>query len=381
MILPLKYRAVNWIDGMKISSNHFVQTDNFIMDMIRDSNSLSLNNTNFGLLPPFNGEKTSLDIQITERASNHIQVKIKQCNAITAEGYRIHISPEALGGELIFNHYFNQEVQSDTAETYYVILTVDPHERVPSGKPDAEETPLRYPEVDSFYNITILPASQINTKNNHYLEVGKFTRSSAGIEVVNSYIPPCTGILSNAELIKYYELFSNQLNEFQLLSFRIIDKITSKDAISPIGKNVKILCDKMLDFIARIYFPYRNTAHQQSPLVLVGYFSEMAHIFFSTVKSIAGTEREELLKYFYEWKDVTPGNFEELLARLIEVVYNHHDISSAMTTVDEFLRVIIALWNKLSTLEYIGQRKENIVVAEQQVVQAVQAKRTWTLLD
>ena len=72
---------------------------------------------------------------------------------------------------------------------------------------------------------------------------------------------------------------------------------------------------------------------------------------------------------------------EELLARLIEVVYNHHDIRSSMTIVDEFLRVIIALWNKLSTLEYVGQRKENIVVAEQQVVQAVQAKRIWTLLD
>lgn len=137
----------------------------------------------------------------------------------------------------------------------------------------------------------------------------------------------------------------------------------------------------MLGFIARIYFPYRNIVHHQPPLVMVGYFSEMAHVFFSTIRSIAGNEREELLKYFYEWKDVTPGNFEELLARLIEIVYNHHDISAAMATVDEFIRVLIALWNKLSTLEYIGQRKENIVVAGQQVVQAVQAKRTWTLLD
>ncbi|SFS92108.1 hypothetical protein [Mucilaginibacter polytrichastri] len=381
MYLPLKYRSVNWVDGMKISSGHFVQTDNFIQDMIRDSNSITLNNNNFGLLPPFSGENTSLDIQISERASNQIQVKIKQCNAITAEGYRIHISAEALGEELVFNHYFNQEQLTDAVETYYIILTVNPHERVASGKPDPEETPLRYPEVDNFYGITILPASQISIKNNHYLEVGKFTRSNAGIQLIADYIPPCTAILSHNDLIKYYESFSSQLNDFQLLSFRIIDKITSKDTISPIGKNVKLLCDKMLDYIARIYFGYRNIAFQQTPLVLVGYFSEMAHIFFSTVKSIAGTEREELLKYFYEWKDVTPGNFEELLARLIEVVYNHHDIRSSMTVVDEFLRVIIALWNKLSTLEYIGQRKENIVVAEQQMVQTVQAKRTWTLLD
>lgn len=381
MILPLKYKAVNWIDGMKISSDHFVQTDNFILDLIRDSNSLTLNNINFGLLPPFNGDSTSLGIQITERASNHLQIKIKQCNAITAEGYRIHIATEALGQELVFDHYFGADPLSDAVETFFIILTVNPHERVASGKPDAEEIPLRYPEVDTFYGITILPAAQISTKNNQYLEVGKFTRSAAGLQLITDYIPPSATILSHADLIRYYELFSNQLNELQLLSFRIIDKITSKDTISPIGRNVKMLCDKMLDFIARIYFRYRNEAHQQPPIVLVGYFSEMAHIFFSSVKSIGGNEREELLKYFYEWKDVTPGNFEELLARLIEVVYNHHDIRSSMIVVDEFLRVITALWNKLSTLEYIGQRKENIVVAEQQVVQAVQSKRTWTLLD
>lgn len=381
MYLPLKYRSVNWVDGMKISSGHFVQTDNFIQDIIRDSNSISLNKNNFGLLPPFNGENTSLDIQINERASNHLQVIIKQCNAITAEGYRINIAPNLAAEELGFTHYFTNDTATDGVETYYIILTVNPHERVATGKPDPEETPLRYPEVSSFYNITILSASQISTKNNNYLEVGKFTRSSAGIQLTANYIPPCSSILSHADLIKYYESFSNQLNEFQLLSFRIIDKITSKDTISPIGKNVKMLCDKMLDYIARIYFSYRNVAYQEPPLVLVGYFSEMAHIFFSSIKSIAGNEREELLKYFYEWKDVTPGNFEELLARLIEVVYNHHDIRSSMTVVDEFLRVITALWNKLSTLEYIGQRKENIVVAEQQMVQTVQAKRTWTLLD
>lgn len=381
MYIPLKYRSVNWVDGMKISSGHFVQTDNFIQDIIRDSNSVMLTSNNFGLLAPFNGENTSLDIQITERASNHIQVKIRQCNAITSEGYRIHISPGMLVQELEFNHYFNQEAPTDVIETFFIILTVNPHERVAVGRPDADETPVRYPEVDSFYGITILPAAQINAKNNHYLEVGKLNRSASGIQLVTDYIPPCAAILSHPDLVRYYETFSNQLNEFQLLSFRIIDKITSKDTISPIGRNVKLLCDKMLDYIARIYFSYRNVAFQQTPLVLVGYFSEMAHIFFSTVKSIAGTEREELLKYFYEWKDVTPGNFEELLARLIEVVYNHHDIRSSMTTVDEFLRVIIALWNKLSTLEYIGQRKENIVVAEQQIVQTVQSKRTWTLLD
>lgn len=381
MILPARYKAVNWVDGMKISSSQFVQTDNFIHDTIRDSNSLYLNNSNYGLLPPMQGQKVSLDIQVSERASNQLQVKIKHCNAVTAEGYRIRIESGAPNEGFEFSHYFSQESTGDAPETYYIVLTVNPHERVALGQPDADEVPLRYPEVDSGYAIAILPASQLSRQSSQYLEVGKFTRSSAGISIAADYIPPSVNILSHPELVRYYEVFSTQINQLQLLSFRIIDKITSKDSVSAIGKNVKLLCDKMLDYVAHIYFPYRNMAYHQSPLVLVGYFSEMAHLFFSTVKSMAGAEREELLKYFYEWKDVTPGNFEELLAGLIEIVYNHHDIRAAINLVDDFLRVIVALWNKLSTLEYIGQRRENIVVAEQQVVQTVQAKRSWTLLE
>ncbi|MEZ2336855.1 hypothetical protein AB6735_14530 [Mucilaginibacter sp. RCC_168] len=379
MLSPLKNKPVNWIDGMKISSDHFISTDNFIHDIVRDSNSLQLNNYNFGLLPPVANESVALDIQITERASNQIQIKINHCSAVTAEGHRIDIS--RTGPELLFSHYFGQDNATENSETYYVLLTVNPFERVASGNPDPEEIPLRYPEVDKQYNITVIPASQINTRSSHFLEVGKFIKNGNNLQTDISFIPPCTSVLSHPQLVKYYESFSNQLNNLQLLSFRILDKITSKESVSTIGKNVKILCEKMLEYIARIYFSYRNMMHQQPPIYMVSCFSEMAHIFFSTVKSIPGAEREELLKYFYEWKDVTPGNFEELLARLIEIVYNHHDINSSMITVDEFLRIIVALWNKLSSLEYIGQRKENIVVAEQQVIQTVQSKRTWTLLD
>jgi hypothetical protein len=104
-------------------------------------------------------------------------------------------------------------------------------------------------------------------------------------------------------------------------------------------------------------------------------------VFFTGIKLVESKEREEMLKYFYEWRDVTPGNFEEILARMIEMVYDHQNIYASMSMTEEFLKVMVALWNKLGMLEYIGQRKENIVVAEQQVVQQVQTKRSWTLLD
>jgi len=61
--------------------------------------------------------------------------------------------------------------------------------------------------------------------------------------------------------------------------------------------------------------------------------------------------------------------------------YDHLEIAEAMECVADFMQVMVSLWGKLATLEYIGQRRENIVVAEQKVVQEVQTKRTWSLLD
>lgn len=383
MISPLKYRPINWIDGMKLSSAHFVATDQYNQDFIRDARSLSLNNYNYGLLPPFSGQRVSHDIEVTEKATNQVEIKIRHCNAITAEGCRIDIDSSAdYNNQLTYSHYFNEN--SDSRRIIYnVLLLVNPFERVPSGNPDPQDNPPRYPEISRGYSISLLPVAEMAPKatDNYHLTIAQLILENGKISINNNYIPPSSAVVSHPNLIRYYELFSTLMNDIQLSAFKIIDKTTGKEAITPLGKNIRLLSEKLLDYLAQVFFSYRNLGYQQSPIQLAGYFSNLAHVFFTGVKLIEPKEREEMLKYFYEWRDVTPSNFEELLARNIELIYNHQDIYASMSLIEEFLKVMAALWNKLSMLEYIGQRKENIVVAEQQMVQQVQAKRTWTLLD
>ena len=51
MIQPIKHFAINWVDGMKVSQRHLNDQDNFLIDTIRDSNSLGITTYNYGLLP------------------------------------------------------------------------------------------------------------------------------------------------------------------------------------------------------------------------------------------------------------------------------------------------------------------------------------------
>jgi hypothetical protein len=260
---------------------------------------------------------------------------------------------------------------------------VSPFNRIPTGTPNPEESPIRYPELAKSYSIAVLPESEVSsqTADSYFLTIGQVYYENGRLSINNSYIPPSSTITSHPALIRYYESFSVLLNDLQLAAFKIIDKTGGRDNITPLGKNIRLISEKIVDYIAGLFYEYRNIAHRESPVVLTGYFSSLAHIFFTAIKLIDPREREELLKYFYEWKDVTPGNFEELLAKTIELVYDHKQINNSMVMANEFMNVLVALWNKLSGLEYIGQRKENIVVAEQQVVQQVQARKTWTLLD
>jgi len=383
MISPLKYKPVNWVDGMKLSSAHFIATDQYNQDFVRDARSLALTNYNYGLLPPFSGQRSSSDIDVTEKATNHVEIKVRLFNAITAEGCRIDIdSAASYDNQLTYSHYFAENTETRSI-TYNILLSVNPFERVPSGNLDPQDNPPRYPDISRGHNIYLLPVSEMPTKaaDNYCLTIGQLILANGKVAINNNFIPPSSSVVSHPGLIRYYELFSTLMNDIQLSAFTIIDKTMGKESVTVLGKNIRLISEKMLDYLAQIFFNYRNFGYQESPVHLAGYFSKLAHVFFTGIKLIEAKEREEMLKYFYEWRDVTPGNFEELLARTIELIYDHQDIYASMSLIEEFLKVVAALWKKLSTLEYIGQRKENIVVAEQQIVQQVQAKRTWTLLD
>ena len=311
MFLPLKYNPVNWVDGMKLSSAHFVATDQYNQDLVRDARSLSLTNYNYGLLPPFSGQRVSNDIEVTEKATNHVEIKVRLCNAITAEGCRIDIDSQAnYGKPLTYTHYFTENNGSGRI-VYNILLSVNPFERVPSGSPDPQDNPPRYPDISKGYNIFLVREVETASKgrDSFSLTIGQLIEAGGKISINTSYIPPSSSITSHPGLIRYYELFNTLINDLQLSAFTIIDKTMGKDSITVLGKNIRFISEKMLDYLAQLFFSYRNLGYQQPPAYLAGCFSNLAHLFFTGIRLIEAKEREEMLKYFYEWRDVTPGKF------------------------------------------------------------------------
>jgi hypothetical protein len=144
---PIQYYPVNWIDGMKISKQHFLQTENALQDHFRDALAITINNHNYGLLSPAPDMTGSLEVEIQIDPQNIIHVVLKTCRALAPNGARIEI----LKSNKAYNYSAKRLAASHAhdsgkvTQTYAIVVQVDPYSRVPSGEPDASEQPALPP--------------------------------------------------------------------------------------------------------------------------------------------------------------------------------------------------------------------------------------------
>lgn len=387
MIIPQRYLAVNWADGMKVNKEHFIGTERFVTDQLRDVASVGMTRINFGMLPPLPGSEAVIsDYVMSKTASNQLQITVNSCQAITPGGVRISIDGEGLKEYIRLSDVLEDTealAESQDTELFYVLLVVNLFEKVMQGNPDPEEIPIRQPFTRPAYTIQVMPAHQVNTQElgAYHLVIGRIRKQGAEFSKDESFIPPCTAVVSNERLMRYYREITQYLGDIQNISLQIIQKINYKNTKSPVAGNIRQACQVILNYCAGFYFNLRNILHQQPPVYLVDAMAQLANHLFSFIQTLPESEKEEMLNYFFEWSDITPVIFSNKLSDVIEINYDHYDTGAYFTAIEDMLRHLLTVWRKLNTLEYIGLRRENIVVKEEVLSRVSKDRKGWNILD
>lgn len=382
MIQTIKKFAVNWTDGMKISERHFVAHDDFLLDTVRDANSLRCNSFNYGLLPiklSDGIEETIFNVYNT--ATNDIQIVIKQCSALTAAGYRIELSDYTTNVNMGLNEAITKE--ENTQEAYYILISSNPFDRIPFGDIDSAEIPPRHPFTQTKYTIELLSEAILKggSAGGNYLIIGKVNVNGNLAEADRNFIPPCTNIYSHPKLLSYYRSFAKSMGNLQQYALVINQKVVKTTQNSSLAINVKILCNTILNHIASVYFNFRNIVPQQPPIYMIEAFSSLAlKVYYSTELLLPG-ELEEMLNYSFEWSEVAPHTLLNQLAFVSEINYDHNDCGDHLIQIQQLLNSLETIFNKLSSLDYIGQRKENIIINDTDITPKTNVKKGWSLLD
>ena len=76
-MLPKRYRAVHWIDGMKVSKEHFIATDCHLSHALREARAVGLSPHSFGLCAIGGEDVLQADIQTASDRALRVQCALE----------------------------------------------------------------------------------------------------------------------------------------------------------------------------------------------------------------------------------------------------------------------------------------------------------------
>ena len=307
----IKYFPVNWIEGMKINKNHFIELQNNVEDIVRDARNLETNDLNYGLLSTNLSRPFQYSISIDTH--NELSIDVKMLKAVTPCGGRIEIT-DLTGPFLekieLKDFGFNEN-------NYFLLLNVDPYHRIPSGEQNMEEIPPRFPFATSKYSFTTALESDINQNNIGPLQfpIAKFKTSSDSYEILTDYIPPCLTVNSHPGLIKLFEVYELFFKQIEFYSVQIIQKIKFRSTTEDeniIATMVLEACNKSLQYVEKYITMNKWTSYNTKPIEVLSTIIGLARTLKNCFDTFSGDGKELLFNYFSEWTDIKSGDFERL---------------------------------------------------------------------
>jgi hypothetical protein len=359
---------VNWMDGMKINKDHFIEQYNATMEQLADSTAaISLSPLCYGVIPPSAAGENTYQVTIAPDNQHTVNATLYSLQAVTPGGFRI-----ALPG-LVQNNAAPltaalQYTPSSTTTVYWLVVTIQPFQHVPSGSPSGDEQPPRYPFVQPAYALQFVNEQQYLqfAFNPYALVVGKVTINGSNVTVEEEYIPPCTCTAASADLVGLLGELDQFLSGLELRCAQVVQKILKKSQQNDLSELAMFLCDRIMLHIGPAITDLRWKQLHEPPASMFVAVVSIARIMKNTIDLRTGSGKEELLNYLSEWCELNQGELENMLAGIANLRYNHNDINSIITPIIRFVKIIGKLFESLSNLEFIGKRKESGIFVKEE---------------
>lgn len=369
MTVPeLTYPPVNWIDGMKIARRHFTEWENFMHDQLRDCNAQGLSRFRYGILPAEN----ALDLQIKCDFNQQIQVQLQSCRAISPHGVRIEYyqATDALTCTTSFPALAETYgLQTGKPQTFDVVLTVDPFNRVPAGEPILTETPPRHPHTRPDYRLNVIPSVQIRPGELSYqLIIGRIRYGNGEVQVDTDYLPACTSIYSLPRLQQWHQQFGKQLESLETNAFKILQRTKERDTRNALQTSTLLMAERIAFTLGDISTRYSWIIPYEPPVQMAEVLMRPIQAMRVVMTMLSGREREEFVGYISEWADLTPGALESQLNAILQLPYEHTELTSLLMQLETVYQTLSNVFYKLAQLEFIGKRKgQNVFIIEHEV--------------
>ncbi len=365
MIEDIKNFKINWIDGMKISKEHFQNLQNFADNSVKASVSLQMGRHGYGLLASYLSENNEYAINIDVHKS--LKISIKKLRAITPNGNRIEITQQtpAVEDELIVEGFANKKFEEG-----YVLINIDEENQVAFGEQDPKEIPPRHPFLNNGHYFSFANAKELEKSElgGNQLPIAKIVKEGNTLLILSGYIPPATTLGADSSLIDFYNDTEGFLKMTERNAILIAQKISSKQSDNPIADAMHIVVDKVYAYLAQQITYVKWEEYHMHPKKLLDIIVSFARLFKGSVDVSSPENKEQLFNYFGEWTDLKGGDYEKIFTDIINISYNHNDVGQNIEIVSGFMNTIDKLFTVLTQVDYIGKRRDMGIFVNENIV-------------
>ncbi len=377
---------INWTAGVKIGKDHFFGDYFNRIEMLQAYASMNLNNMNYGILDRIDEQVEAMKLEVDTSSDDLLYVKLQSCHAITAGGHMILYHKRIYGESYIPSAKLDLEELGEESvdQKFLIVISINPFKLLPVGEPDPECIPLHHPHALPEISLHIVPEKQANTNffSSYHLIVGEIFKDSNRLTFNERYIPPVKKICYSAPLSNFRQEVVRSLIRIKEYSLQVFRKNKNNNNRNILAENTFVLCDDLNRFYSEHIFSLEYLIGEEAPVFLIEKFSILANYISMSLNTMIEKDREMLLQYYYEWSDIKPSQLTHNIGQILSLQYKHTDIKASLDFVQNFVAMLEQLFKKLCELEYIGLRKENIVVSDDSVVEnKSKGQNSWTLLD
>lgn len=366
-----KHHMVNWVDGMKIRKQHFVDEQKAFSQHLMHGTSSRLNAINFGLLPPSSqNSESSYKLNVEVENTDSIHVNVFRCKATTPGGFIINIDSENAEPRHFTISLPAEAQETESPQSYLLVLSASPFSYREVGEADPNEVPPRRPYVEPEYRLGLLPKQQggngMRDFSSYDFPIGEVKVDSSSVQLNEDYLPPSMAVSSSEGLSDVHGEFYHSLRKLENLCIRIIRKIVTKEQEYLLALIVKQLSEDILAYLGSTLYRFNGPLRHEPPVRMVEHIASLGRLIRNSIDVHQGVGKEELINYFVEWCDLNQGELEKVIAQVVDHVYDHTAISEATDSCSRFLEEIVGLYAKLDELDYIGRKSEKDIFVKEE---------------
>ncbi|NID12110.1 hypothetical protein [Fibrivirga algicola] len=365
MLPDLTYWPVNWADGMKITRSHLLGNDNAFRDATRDVGGMLLSPLNYGLLPPAPGKDSPLALTCDGQ-----ELILSLCRAVTPGGVRIELDAAHSPLRLALSTARDEWMRLGQS-VGYAVVDVNPFEPQPWGQPNPDEVPLRYPFTTPSYRLGAVPQSVLSSSVSaaFHLPVGRLTLANGLFSLAPDYLPPCRMVGVFPTMQQQYLTIGSRMGEIAGLATAIIVRVRTNarsGQANLLANTIGYLAEATVRTLADNLDAYQLRGGCESPVFIAEFGMRFARALTLMIRSTPDREKEAMFNYVKNWCGVSPVQFESALQEVLDADYAHADCQPMFASIIRLSDVVIALYGKLSQLNYVEKDKDEFFVDRQE---------------